>query len=229
MVDVLRAVVRVVVFHFVVVPREDPRARGMGGLQVRIRLVQGVARAVVVERVGLGGRVLAHVVAAPGRFVDVVAQERDEIEVVPGHMPVGAEVALLVMLAGGKREPQLVRLGGGAGRGARAPDRARRVARREAVPVPAGRLEAADFDVNRMRPVRRGVGGAGSGEVREFFVAGDFPAHRHNLGGHAAAGRVRHGREARPQHDRIGERIARRDAEAERVGRETRPGLELGQ
>ena len=55
---------------------------------------------------GSGRVVLAHVVAAPGRFVDVVAEERHQVGRIGGDVAIRAEVALLVLLAGGEGEAQ---------------------------------------------------------------------------------------------------------------------------
>ena len=101
---VLGPIVGVVVVDLVVVPGDDPGTGGMRILQVRIAPVQRMARAVVLERIGLRRAVAAHVVAAPVRLVDVVAEEGDEVGVIGRDVPVGAEVPLLVLLAGGEGE-----------------------------------------------------------------------------------------------------------------------------
>ncbi len=103
---VLGLVVGVVVVDFVVVPGHDPRAGAVRGLQIGIGLVQRIARAIVIERVRLPARVLAHMVAPPGRLVDVIAEKDDEIGRVGDDVAVGAVVALLVLLAGGEGEAQ---------------------------------------------------------------------------------------------------------------------------
>ena len=228
MVEVLGAVVGVVVLDLVVVPRGDPRHGRVCGLQVRIGLVLAIPRAVVRKRVGLMDVVLAHVLPAPRRFVDVVAEEHHEVEVVLEHVAVGAEVALLIVLAGCEGEPQLVGLCRRARRRARASDRAGGVPGSEAVPVPACRLQSADLDVHGMRPVRAGVGRPRGHDLAHALVAGHLPADRHYLGRHAAAGGVGHGRQPGPQHDAVRERVPRGHPEAEGVGRKARVRLELG-
>ena len=100
-------------------------------------------------------------VLAPAVLVDVVAQVDDQVEVVLRHLLVGGEQALLVVLAGGEGEPQLLRARrSGAGSGAGAADRAGRVAGPEPVPVPAVRPQPVDLDVDRVAQLRRGDGGA---------------------------------------------------------------------
>ena len=51
---------------------------------------------------------LAHVVLAPARLVDVVADERHQVRVFGREVPVRDVVALLVLLAAGKGDPQFV-------------------------------------------------------------------------------------------------------------------------
>ena len=149
------------------------RARGARGSR---RACRAPARAVA-----------AHVVAAPGRFVDVVAEERDEVGLVGGDVAVGAEVALLVLLAGGEgeahaRAPLCRRRGAVRVR----PTRAVRVAGGEAVPVPALGLEPVDLDVDRMRPLRlaRAPSPERSTDL-ERLVGGELPSHRHRRPGRA--------------------------------------------
>ena len=125
----------------------------MRGAKRRIAAVLGVAIAVVVDRQQLAADVLAHQVVAARVFVDVVAQVHHEIEIFLGHVLVGREEADLEMLArrDGESEPIDVRLR--ARKCARPADGTHLAAGAELVPVPAVRLEAGDFDMNRVRPV----------------------------------------------------------------------------
>ena len=106
---VLGPIVGVVVVHLVVVPDDDPWTGRVRVLQVRIAPIERVARTVVLERVGLRRAVAAHVVAAPARFVDVVAKERDEIGRIGDDVAIRAEIPLLILLAGSEGEPQPAR------------------------------------------------------------------------------------------------------------------------
>ena len=121
-IEVFGPVVGVIVVDFVVVPGHEPRRRSVAALQVGIAFVERVTVAVLVERVGLAGIVLAHVIAAPRRFVDVIAEEHDEIEVFGRHVPVRRVVALLVLLARREREAQAFDRGIRGGCSARAAD-----------------------------------------------------------------------------------------------------------
>src|SRR6059036_1378390 len=109
--EALRAVVGVVVLDLVVVPGADPGTRRVRRLEIGVALVERMADSVVVERAGLRRAVLAHVVPAPGRFVDVVADMDDQVEVVRQHVAVRGEVALFVLLTRGEREPQAIASG----------------------------------------------------------------------------------------------------------------------
>jgi hypothetical protein len=129
-------VVGVVVVDLVIVPGEDPGQAACASCRSdrsgRARGAPGSPRGSTVRAV-----VLAHVVAAPARLVDVVAEEHDEVRIVGDDVAVGAEVALLVLLAGSERESHAAADFAGRRRGARASDAALRAARGEAVPVPA--------------------------------------------------------------------------------------------
>ena len=114
-----------IVGDLVVVERMEESVRGMGALQVRVRLVEPVALPIV----GEVERILADAAArrddqaaAPARprrvaaiLVDVVAIMIDEGEVLARQMAVGGIEAVLVTLAAG--DPELERLGSGAGGG----------------------------------------------------------------------------------------------------------------
>ncbi|MNC87114.1 hypothetical protein D3C83_28150 [compost metagenome] len=108
-----------------------------------------VARAVIVERDGLvRAIVLAHVLLAPRRFVDVVAEERDQVRRVGEDVAIGGVEALLELLAGGEGEFEFFDIRGGRGCGACAGDRALRVTSGEAIEVVAVGVEAADVYVD---------------------------------------------------------------------------------
>src|SRR5207247_1778374 len=124
-----------VVVALVTVPGDDPRARGMRRLQVRVAAIERVARAIVRERVRLGRVVAADEVAAPARLVDVVAEKRDEVRLVGNDVAIGAEKSLLVLLAGRERQAQPLRWRRRRGRRARGHDRAAGAARARAGPI----------------------------------------------------------------------------------------------
>src|SRR5512134_2111780 len=174
-----------------------------------------MARAVVLERVRLRASVAAHVILPPGGLVNVVAKEGHEVGRVGHHMPVGAVIALLVLLARGEDEAQAVHRRAGARRGASTPDRASRIARAEAIPVPALRLETLHFNVERISPRRVGRHFASRHWTLEGLVGENFPAYRDRQLGEVAG-------QPRPEYDALGGRISGRDAEAERVGGQLR-------
>ena len=102
------AVIGVVIFDLVVVPRHDPGKRGVRGLQIGIGLVQRVARAVVAQAGAGRGVVLAGAIGGGAVFVDVVTDEQHTVQRFCGHVPVRAEVAMLVVLTGCQRECERV-------------------------------------------------------------------------------------------------------------------------
>ena len=206
----------VVVLDLVVVPHHQPRCGGMGGLQQRVALVEGVAVAVVGERDGGAAAMRAHASRHVGVLVDVVAEEKHEVQVLRGDVAPRGVVAVVEALA--TRDGELeARLGIGRRRGARAAGRAAVAKRAEAVPVPAPGLETGRLGMHAVRPLRLGALDAASGDAREGFVVGHLPCHV------GAVRQVRAG-EAGPEHHAVGPRVAGRNAEREAL-RRLRPGL----
>src|SRR5690606_37602371 len=116
-----------VVVELVVVPHHDPGRHGVRVLQVRVGLVLGVPLPVVGQRPRFRAGVVAGVAAGghvvPGLvLVVVVAEVQHQVRVLLGEVPVGGEVAVLVLGAGGERHGQRHHRGGGRG-GAGAADR----------------------------------------------------------------------------------------------------------
>lgn len=102
----------VVVLDLVIVPGDDPGEGGVGGAQVRVAAVEGVAVAIAGQARRLARVVAADVAAGSDVLVrpilvDVVAEVDDEVEVLGGHVPVRRAPPLLVVLAGGVREGEL--------------------------------------------------------------------------------------------------------------------------
>src|SRR5690606_23518050 len=125
----------------------------------------------------------------------------------------------LVVGAGGYAEAEAVdRLTGGR-RGDGASGFADLIADHEAVEVLGVRLEAGNVDVDAMGEVGVGDGETGLDNVRERFVAGDFPPDVVGNGIHAAA-IDRGGGEAGPEDDAVRQWIAGGDAELEGIGAE---------
>ena len=213
----------VVVVELVVVPGDDPGAEGVHGPQVRVGLVLRVADAVVLERSDLRPDMLADLAVAARALVDVVAEVDDQVEVVLGHVLVGGIQARLEVLARGEGEPQLIGLRARGGHGAGPGDRALGVAGAEAVPVRAVGVQAIHLDVDRVAELGRGDRRAAAHDLLHRVVGRELPAHLDVLGGHPAARLQRLGGQACPEDDPAGGRVARRDADGERVGRERRP------
>ena len=196
----------------------------MGALEGGIGFVEGVAGTVVVELEDLGAVVAAHALVVGGTFVNVVAQMDDEIEVLAGEVVVSGEEAGLVVLAGGEGEAEARGESIGRWGGAGAAGRAEFGADLEAIPIPPFGAEAADLDMDGVRPRRIGDGGAGLDDAAHGFVFGDLPGDLDGLGRHTTAGFERFGRKAGPQDDAVGEWVAGCDAQGKWIRREFRRG-----
>lgn len=235
----LGLVARPVVLDLVVVPDEGERVGLVGGDEVGVEAVQGVAVAVLheVHRLGpqLGGDGdVAHAShGVDGVLVDVVAQVQDQIDVLLGEVPVGGVEALEPRLAGDEGEVQLPGAAVRRGRGAGAADRAEHSARAEAVVVVPVRLESGDLHVDGVGELGHRAGPSPAYDGPEAVVAGDLPLHVDGVRRHAAAavGREGLGGETGPQYDPVRPRVAGRHAEGERVLVEGRvaPGPARGQ
>src|SRR5262249_30279261 len=121
-------------------------------------------------------------------FVEVVAEIHHDVGVLVGEVPVGAEIALLVVGAGHEAEPHAVDRRSGGGRGHGGPDPAYRIPAHEPVPVWLAGLQAGDVGMNRPSEGRFGVGRAAADDVAHAVVGGDLVVHRHIAAGHAAGG-----------------------------------------
>ena len=187
----------------------------MHRLQVRVALVKRIALAVVVQRQRPPAAVHAHRIAGNGVFVDVVAQEQHRVQVFLAHVPIGAVVAMLPSLAGGVSQPQLLRHRIGRRESSGAPGGAFPVAGHEAVEVPAVRLQAGHFHVDRMGQRGLGLGLAALRDAAELLVVRHFPAHGHRLCAQALEPSV--GQQAGPQHDAVMRRRAAGHSEGEGV------------
>ena len=119
---VARRLAGVVVLHLMVVPSHHPRTSGVHGLQIKVRLVRGIATAVVIERCDPSTGWHAHGLSGIGVFVDVVAQKHHHVGVVSAHVAVSAVVAMLPALARRIRQAKTLRRRISVRHSARAPD-----------------------------------------------------------------------------------------------------------
>ena len=211
---------RIVVVHLVVVPREQPGAGSVRGLQIRVGLVQGVARAVVVQRLHPAAIGVSHRIGGAGVFVDVIAQKQHQIELLPRHVAVRAVKPVLPALAGGVGQAQFARARIWRGRRARAPNAAGEITSMKSVKVPAVSGQALHFDVHRMRQLRHRHGLPLLHNLLELILVGDFPAHVHRV---IAQGRKQTLRQqTRPQHHAIRHRCAAGNTQCEGVAADAR-------
>jgi hypothetical protein len=160
-------------------------------------------------------------------LVDVVADVDEEGGVVLDDPTVGREVAVLELRAADEAEAHLRGAAAERGRGARAADRARLAARVEAVPVLAIGLQFVDLDVDRVPVVRPGQRGAPADAAVQRLVVRDLPAHGDRARGQRLLAERVEG-QARPQDDAVARRLARGDADGERIAAEAPAAGERG-
>ena len=205
----------IVVLHLVVVPGDQATGGGVQALQIRIAAVLRIAVAIERER---GRRLSVAVRADRGRravdrFVDVVAEEQDEVRLLLRQMAIGGEIAVLVVGAGAEAEAQC---GDGAAwrrRGGCAAGRAGPRAEKEAVPIGPARLQAAHLAMDRMGESRFGAGKATLHDATERGLLRDLIADL----AIAAERCLGQRRKARPQHEAIGPRRTGGDTEGEGI------------
>ncbi len=182
----LGPVLPAVVGRFVVVPLADPGGAGVGGLQVRVGLVEGMAGPVVVQRHEFVGR--DHVAperialalgvgrAVLGVLVDVVAEMDHRVDARQlGDRLVDVEDAALVVRAA-QRDQHQVRYGS-LGQGARPARHGELAAELEAIEIGPPRLQTAYVDLHGEVPLGAGVEPSVGGHTPEAGVLGHRPAH----------------------------------------------------
>ena len=220
-VEIFRVFVGVIVLHFVIVPGDKRRHLRVQALQVLVQSVLRIAVAIGRQR----RRFDAIGVPAHDRpvlfdgFVDVVAEENDELRIFLGEMPVGGKITVLVIGAGHVTEAQAVKRCARRRQGDRASDRARRVAALEAIPIGPARLQAGDVEVHRIAEHALGCSLAAAHDFCHGLVTRNLVAQGDVAAAHAAGGfriaRQRLGRQPRPQHKAVRARRAGSDAQAE--------------
>jgi hypothetical protein len=199
----------------------------MRGLQIRIELVQAVAKPVVVEREGLL-EIARHQPSRAGLFhvvfVDVVAVVVHEIEPLLGDMTVGGKKSRLVQLAADDAEASLPDRCTNGRQRARATDWAALSADRELVEIIARRFEPVDLDMHRMAKFGMRDRGAVADHLPHGLIRRHRPFDLDRTPRHAAAVLERLGRDLGPQHEAVRRRLAAGNAERKRVGGECRRG-----
>jgi hypothetical protein len=103
---VLAGEARVVVVYLVIVPGDDPGRGRVRSLERRVAFRLRVADAVLLDRADLGRRILAGAIVDTAVLVDVVAEMRDEVNVLLRHVVVRGEVPFLELLAARKCQTQ---------------------------------------------------------------------------------------------------------------------------
>ena len=216
-----------------VVEGDDPRGHLMRSLQLRVGLGLRVAGPVVVQTER--GRSGPHPCAGPvgrqvavGRLVHVVAEEHHGIHTgqFRGAAPCAVEAPLEV-LARGEDEAELFGRSVGVGERPGPSDRAGLVAGAEPVEVPGVRLESAHVDVHRVSEFRCRDGDPRRHQIGELLVRGDVERHLDRAVGsrwrggcgqvHAVdADRSGRGRQTRPEHHPVRQRVPARDPQTER-------------
>src|SRR5262245_58117264 len=99
----------------------------------------------------------------------------DEIEILGGHVPVGAVIALFVLLARREGETQACGCSAHSWRRARAADGTHSATRMKAVVVNMRRLESRSFGVHGIRPAWRRDFLSAPHDAAKSLVGCDFP------------------------------------------------------
>jgi hypothetical protein len=155
----------------------------MGCLQVGVALVPGVSRSVALQRVGLGEEVggkrrlesPATLAFVDGTFVDVVAEEDDDVGPVGGEVPVGGVVASVPRLTRRRGDVELADRPTALRRCLRSPGAADPPSALEPVAVFAAGGETVDDDVDRVPELRNRQCRTAPFHGCEVRVAGDLP------------------------------------------------------
>ena len=194
----------------------------MGGLQVAVEFVGGVAGPELGQRDGIRAFVRPAQEARIAGVIDVIAHEQHQIEVAGGDLAMHGEAALFVMLARRQRQAQPRRLAVCRWRGTGASDRTDRLATDESVVENAPRRQPIHRHPHAVRQARQGDHLARTQHLREGLVVRHFPAQSHRQRIHAASVGMRLGGQPGPQHDAARTWLAARDPERERVTIEVR-------
>ena len=208
---VLGAVLPGVVGDFMVVPHRNHRHGCMQGLQIRVRLVLGMALAVVGQHQQFIGRVghpsqrggIGRGIAIRGVLVDVIAQVNGGVQVgALGGFGIDVEVAGRVVRAGKHRQLDLACTA--CGQGLRLADRRLLIDDAEAIEISGCGAELVDIDLDRI--VDRCAGGREpeTHDVAERFVRCNLPANIDRPGGI--------GCDSSPEHHPVRQRVAARHA-----------------
>ena len=148
---------RKVIGHFVVISGQHPGEGGMGCLEIRVGLVEGIPGAILIERDAFRTPELPprndQFVAKP-TLIDVVAYVDHEIQILVGQVAKGGVVAVLVVLAGRQAElqPGGMRVGGWGRPGST--DGANLTTGKKPVPVHAVRFEPLNFRMDGVGELR---------------------------------------------------------------------------
>ena len=159
-------------------------------------------------------------------LIDVVTQHQDEIRLLVGEMPVGAEISAFIIGAGGEAEAQTVGGPPGLRQGVGAADGGFMIAKAEAVPIGTRRREAADVEMDGVGEIGFGERAALPDDAAHLRIGGDFVIDQDAGTVVVARDAARHLRVRRervwcqpgPEHEAVVTRAARRDTQGEGIG-----------
>jgi len=215
-----------IVVNLMIIPGHEPRRRGVRCLQIDIHLVLSVAASIILERVDFLSEMrpydfnrsapgIAEAVAAI--LVDVITIAIDEVWLLGSEMTVCRVVALLVILASSDSKTDIVDRLTDCGGCAASSDRAALTTGNKSIPVRSVRLQAHDFNMNRMAELWTRDGCSACNDITEPGITRHFPLHLHRRGGHAIPNLKWIRGQASPNHEPIRCRLSRGDAQLKRV------------
>src|SRR5262245_55649605 len=133
-----------------VIRNHGPGKQRMSALEIRIRFVDSVAKAILLQVLRLFNRMMADAGRIARAFVDVIAEMYDEVQVLCSHMLIRGVVPVFVLLTRSEREPELIEAGAGGGGRTGAADRTGHpilsLADEELIPIPRAGPKVADFN-----------------------------------------------------------------------------------
>ena len=165
-----------------VVPDDGPVAHGMGGLQVRIAFVQGIAVTVVLQCAGCAQRLGAGQSFGffrLGIFIDVVTQKQNHVRCILRDLPPCGVKTVFPALARCYCQAQLASISPHLRSSAGAACGADCIAVHEPVEVPAVGRQSIDLYAHAVAPFGGGRTAAAGNDLAKLLVMRDFPMHLH--------------------------------------------------
>src|SRR5262245_41201574 len=174
-----------------VIRNHSPGKQRMSALEIRIRFIKSVAKAILLQVLRLFDRMMSDASGISGTLVDVIAEMYDEVQVFFSHVLIRGVVSVFVVLTRSERESELIDTGAGGGSRTSSADATGHpilsLTDKELIPIPGARPKLADFGVYGVRQFRRCYCGTTLYDVSHLFVSSYLPVHGHRFRRHPTA------------------------------------------